>query len=604
MRRFLLTTLMLTLLLGVVACNSGHTKSSADAVASSDTTAGSADAVATSDTTAGDIVALDTSVAVDTTTTSDAGTDSDSSPSPDLNAETDSIPPVSCSVDNGGCDPSASCSEAPDGVSCTCKAGSFGDGRNCSPVQGCLNDEYETQAPTPTRDRGCAKLTVCQNDEYETQAPTATSDRVCTKLAVCQNDEYEPQAPTPTSDRGCAKLTVCQNDEYETQAPTATSDRGCTKLTACQNDEYESAPPTATSDRACTKITVCQNDEYETKAPTATSDRTCTKLTVCDPDEYEIVPPTATSDRVCDVCPLNAALTNMHCLCDANTTPVYEGGSLLVRFELISVTVDGEVAEKTGSSIINGDTKSDHVKEFSRDIPPFGVFVLQPYWKTGPVIDLSGTSDVSGLVVQQPAAGEISIGTNAAATTSNDDGSWTVSWTAGSTSFTMVVRPQDRLQSCKSCGNGEKNAGEQCDDGANGDDTDGCDDNCKWIVDNPSGSFTTSWIKLAGTTDQYFRCRKLEKLGKVCQDIEFRQGDFAGGIYDGDAKTVQNALCKSIGSPGWAGYSDWVYTTGPGEGFVSLCGSDPLLCDKSDDDWSNGLGSTGSAEVLRSVECE
>ena len=95
--------------------------------------------------------------------------------------------------------------------------------------------EYETQAPTNTRNRECALITNCSETQFQSQAPNATSDRVCTKITDCLEKQYISSVNTETTDRQCSNITVCDPNEnqYETQEPNETSDRICGNCTDC-----------------------------------------------------------------------------------------------------------------------------------------------------------------------------------------------------------------------------------------------------------------------------------------------------------------------------------------------------------------------------------
>lgn len=82
------------------------------------------------------------------------------------------------------CDEATSCSEVGDTFECSaCPTGTFSsDGTGataCTTHRTCMASEYETTAPTATRDRVCAACTVCEAGEREVSACTATADTVC-----------------------------------------------------------------------------------------------------------------------------------------------------------------------------------------------------------------------------------------------------------------------------------------------------------------------------------------------------------------------------------------------------------------------------------------
>lgn len=115
------------------------------------------------------------------------------------------------------------------------------------------------------------------------------------------------------------------------------------------------------------------------------------------------------------------------------------------------------------------------------------------------------------------------------------------------------------LSSCdlNVCGDGHLLAGvESCDDG-NLDAGDGCDPTC--VVELVCGkTFTTSWCKQVGPTEQYTRCGSVEDDGRTCINPEIKYGTNTGGIPEaiGDANYVKMSLdlwCQQLGFAGWSG---------------------------------------------------
>ena len=125
---------------------------------------------------------------------------------------------TACSVSGASftCAPCPAGTSSTDGTGATacapCAAGTFaGAGAtSCATWSPCAAAEYESAAPSATRDRACARCTVCRADEREVTPCGATADTVCASRvdaglpdAGAGVDAGTP-APAATGGCGCA----------------------------------------------------------------------------------------------------------------------------------------------------------------------------------------------------------------------------------------------------------------------------------------------------------------------------------------------------------------------------------------------------------------
>ena len=193
----------------------------------------------------------------------------------------------------------------------------------CGWYTNCTADQYESEAPTPTTDRGCSAVTSCQAlpNTYTVAEATRFANTICAATTQCQpvGTEWESRAPTNSTDRVCNSTTQCsEEDEYELLEPTATSNRQCNACVRCLSPlQYraeecsvvidETSGDRTTSPGRCANSTICSLTEYESEPPSLTSNRVCSDLSAaCDAGpprlQYVRVAPTFTSDRNCGEC--------------------------------------------------------------------------------------------------------------------------------------------------------------------------------------------------------------------------------------------------------------------------------------------------------------
>lgn len=134
--------------------------------------------------------APETSAAVDDSGSSvvDAPPPKEAGPS-DADAHVD--PP--CSVNNGGCDPNATCASASGSVTCTCKPGFDGDGGTCADVDECETDNG-----------GCSPEATCTN---------TAGGRTCTCKPGFDGDggSCADVDECATNNGGCSANATCTN---------------------------------------------------------------------------------------------------------------------------------------------------------------------------------------------------------------------------------------------------------------------------------------------------------------------------------------------------------------------------------------------------------
>ena len=196
-----------------------------------------------------------------------------------------------CTCENGVGAQGQNCDTHQQHICAECSDNFFVDiNRKCAPVKQCLDNEYESKAPTTNSNRECTPVKQCLDNEYESKASTATTDKECTPVKQCLDNEYESKAPTETSDRECTTVKQCLDNEYESKAPTETSDRECTTIRQCSSEEYESKAPTTNSNRECTTLTICGEGFYEPGGVKDEyfEDRKCVELTTCGEDKYKV----------------------------------------------------------------------------------------------------------------------------------------------------------------------------------------------------------------------------------------------------------------------------------------------------------------------------
>ena len=93
--------------------------------------------------------------------------------------------------------------------------------------------------------RAIKPLTPCGASQYQSAAPTLTKDRECTAQPTCKNYEVADHPGDSMTRRTCKNK--CAASEYYSSAGT------CKALTVCAADQEESTPATATMDRECKK---------------------------------------------------------------------------------------------------------------------------------------------------------------------------------------------------------------------------------------------------------------------------------------------------------------------------------------------------------------
>ena len=93
--------------------------------------------------------------------------------------------------------------------------------------------------------RAIKPLTPCGASQYQSAAPTLTKDRECTAQPTCKNYQVADPPGDSMTRRTCKNK--CTASEYYSSAGT------CTALTVCAAGQAESTPATATSDRECVK---------------------------------------------------------------------------------------------------------------------------------------------------------------------------------------------------------------------------------------------------------------------------------------------------------------------------------------------------------------
>lgn len=109
------------------------------------------------------------------------------------------------------------------------EGGSFSDtdsGDACTLLRTCAQDEYQTQAPTPSSDRVCAThRDTCPANQYTSVGVSAHDDRVCSVIRTCVAGKYQTAAPGPSSNRECAACGVGTFQDQQDQL-------SCTKCAA------------------------------------------------------------------------------------------------------------------------------------------------------------------------------------------------------------------------------------------------------------------------------------------------------------------------------------------------------------------------------------
>lgn len=176
-------------------------------------------------------------------------------------------------------------------------------GLSCTPSSQPSISFHTSSAINPHRQHSeCTTLTDCAEDEFESEAPTPTSDRTCQKIrASCKPGFYEAMAPGPRQDRECRPWTNCTKAEYEVSAPNVTLDRVCTALTQCTDGFFERIPPTPSSDRLCFPDS-CPPEEYHRFLSAHAADKyfVCTPYTdTCTPGNFAVKPPGRQEDTIC-----------------------------------------------------------------------------------------------------------------------------------------------------------------------------------------------------------------------------------------------------------------------------------------------------------------
>ena len=132
-------------------------------------------------------------------------------------------------VQRGVCRPKSPCpvgeGEVPDSAAnltadrtCeVCRAGTFSADAHapCAPVTRCTVDEWESEPPTTSSDRGCSThLPKCPDGQFTSAAPTNFSDRVCRAFSSCPAGKYVAVSGTSDNDRQCNS---CQSGHYNYQ---------------------------------------------------------------------------------------------------------------------------------------------------------------------------------------------------------------------------------------------------------------------------------------------------------------------------------------------------------------------------------------------------
>ena len=135
-----------------------------------------------------------------------------------------------------------------------CRAGTFSADAHapCAPVTRCTVDEWESEPPTTSSDRGCSThLPKCPDGQFTSAAPTNFSDRVCRAFSSCPAGKYVAVSGTSDNDRQCNS---CQSGHYNYQDNQDT-------CSACPAGQFRTdAPASSVVNVACR---ACPGGKYQ-----------------------------------------------------------------------------------------------------------------------------------------------------------------------------------------------------------------------------------------------------------------------------------------------------------------------------------------------------
>uniref|UniRef100_A0A7S1GFY9 subtilisin n=1 Tax=Bicosoecida sp. CB-2014 TaxID=1486930 RepID=A0A7S1GFY9_9STRA len=244
------------------------------------------------------------------------------------------------------CDASCATCDGGSAADClACAAGYFWDAGSalCAECRAaCGDDEYESQACTPTSERVCTSCddacatcsgagpsacTACAPGNFDTGASEPPSGTCAACRAPCADGQFAAVECTATSDRLC--LDCHDNCDTCEGGPTARDctlcasgffddDGECVACRLCGTEGYETAPCTPTSDRECTLCSTacdrCYNfgpaacfrcaDGYYDSEGTDPPLATCVQCSSpdCGDDRYVATACSSTADRTCGDC--------------------------------------------------------------------------------------------------------------------------------------------------------------------------------------------------------------------------------------------------------------------------------------------------------------
>jgi hypothetical protein len=146
-----------------------------------------------------------------------------------------------------GAVPSCSLVLAPNDLGAGCPSGTKLCGGVCEPLVDSDDTALsciECGADELPRDGACVPFTTCLENEYESRAPSSAHDRECRTIRSCEPGEKVEAESTATSDRECSP---CPAGSFSTEKNSTT----CEDWRECEEGEHESLAPSPTRDRAC-----------------------------------------------------------------------------------------------------------------------------------------------------------------------------------------------------------------------------------------------------------------------------------------------------------------------------------------------------------------